>query len=98
MATEFNPPMASPAKTTEEEPDQEMKEASAVQANQAFTLEAVQQQIDRQKVDLSASVEQAVVLQTLFPLTAFKNAPNPKFVPTIVFRGFNQGDPNLSKI
>ena len=41
-------------------------------------------------------------LRTLRPLTAFKSALNPKFVknfvPTIVFRGSNQGDPNLSKI
>ena len=40
-------------------------------------------------------------LRTLRPLTAFKKAPNPKFcrkvVPTIVFRGSNQGGPNLSK-
>ena len=41
-------------------------------------------------------------LRTRFPLTAFKNAPNPKFVPnlspTIVF-GFQSGvGPNLSKI
>ena len=40
-------------------------------------------------------------LRTLFPLTAFKKCPEPqicpKFVPTIVFRGSNQGDKNLSK-
>ena len=49
-------------------------------------------------VTFTAPIFHSRFANPFFPLQHPKTPPTPKFVPTIVIQGFNQGDPNLSKI